>query len=202
MTSTQGRHRALVLVLWAAFTLVATSGCAQDAAPTPDPKAAVAKLKPGSTACNVFPTDLALKATSKFPGGLTQGGQPGTNPGSGFRCSIEVLKSGMRLRAIAVNLSIVDVDDTFSAIRQSLRQPPYLTLPARLGEGYATDDLAALLRRCPRPAERGDEDYIIGIEIEKDIGFIPRTDLAKVITDAVPVIDKHLGCLPAAKRVP
>jgi hypothetical protein len=197
-------------MLPAAFTLVATSGCVRDAAPAPDPKASVAKLMPGSTACKVFPTDLAIKATSNFPGGLTQGGDSGTRPGSGFICSIEVLRIGTRFNAIEVQLDIGTVDDKFFVSRQSyLQTPPYLTLPTRLGEGYARDNHAALLRRCPQPAGLEERDYIISIGVQatgvpkpQNLGVIPRTDLAKVITDAVPVIDKHLGCIPAATKSP
>jgi hypothetical protein len=195
-------------MLSVAFTIVATSGCVRDAEPAPDPKASVAKLMPGSTACKVFPTDLAIKATSKFPGGLTQGGESGTRP-SGFHCSIEVLRNGIRWKAISVQLDTTKVDYSFSAIREGLRTPPYLTLPARLGEGYASDNHAGLLRRCPRSAELGEEDYIISIGVQstgvpkpQNLGVIPRTELAKVITDAVPVIDKHLGCIPAATKSP
>lgn len=191
-------------MLSAAFTLVATSGCDRGEASAPDPKASVAKLMPGSTACKVFPTDLAMKATSKFPGGLTEGGDSGT---SGFSCSIEVLDHGNRFDAIRVNLEIVFPDEEFGTFRKTLRTPPYLTLPVRLGEGYARDNHASLLRRCSRPVESGGQDYVISVSVQstgvprpKDLEVIPRTDLAKVITDAVPVIDKHLGCIPAAAK--
>jgi hypothetical protein len=41
---------------------------------------------------------------------------------------------------------------------------------------------------------------MIGIGVEKDPGSISRSDLAKVIVDALPVIDKHLGCVPADSK--
>lgn len=197
MTLLRRRQRLCGLALSATFTVLAASGCTLGSkASPPDPSASAAKLRPGLTACKVFPTDLAIKATSTFPGGLTQSGQPGTRPGSGFHCSIEVLRGGMRWSSIRVNLQIADAEGSFSAVRASLLGAPHLTLPSVLGEGYAKDNHAALLRRCPRSTGKGDTDYMIDLGIDKDIGFIPRADLAKVVVDAVPVIDKHLGCVP------
>jgi hypothetical protein len=126
--------------------------------------------------------------------------RPEASPGSGFYCSIDVLENGIRFRGIAVNLETAAAGNSFTVIRPSLRTPPYLTLPTGLGEGYARDNHAALPRGCSRSAGLGDQEYMIGIGVEKDLGSISRSDLAKVIVDAVPVIDKHLGCVPADSK--
>jgi hypothetical protein len=154
---------------------------------------------PGSTVCGIFPADLAIKALSKLRGGLTQSGNPGVMTGSEIGCSIDVLKDGMRSPAILFRLTVREADSYFPRISQGLRSSPYLTLPRVLGEGYARDNHAGLLRVCREPGASRNEHYMIDIGVEEDTGVISRTDLAKVITDAVPFLDKHMGCAPVTR---